>query len=451
MAPVQCKIAGGMATPAFEMPESSSMKELKIMIKAITGICVDRQTLRFNRGGVELENVRSVGSYGFREEALIHLDVTPLPGDPEFDIFLRLSDRALTTMKVKETYTVGYLRQKIKHLLNIPIDKIALIRLDDSPMKEYYLNKELRLSDYYICNNNDDDDLPSTSLLGFEVMVVWQRHLQSLIRQVRRRAEHNYIASSANFSAITTTTATRSDSSVLTGELPCLQRLWKLPSANVSTRPFYRLLQQSGISSSRKLLADSSEEQPVSSLLTPVLAIGSGKTEEQNAVSKPEKVQAVLKGIKMSPKKLNLVAALVRGMRVEDALLQLQVTVKRAAKTVYQVIHSARANATHNHGLDPDRLLVAESFVGKGFFKKRVAYHAKGRSGVREKPECRLTVVVRETTPEEEAKIAKLRVHNFRKLTKKERQLVPHKLIETTSIWNRKGKAADRQPSGMAA
>lgn len=130
-----------------------------------------------------------------------------------------------------------------------------------------------------------------------------------------------------------------------------------------------------------------------------------------------------------------------------------------------QVIHSARANATHNHGLDPDRLLVgnykkwippscfyfeacllyifilltAEAFVGKGNFLKRVSYHNKGRSGMMTIPECRLTVVVREITPEEEAKIAKLRVLNFVKLTKRERRLVPHKLIETTPIWNRKG------------
>ncbi|KAK3002967.1 hypothetical protein RJ639_019030 [Escallonia herrerae] len=141
-----------------------------------------------------------------------------------------------------------------------------------------------------------------------------------------------------------------------------------------------------------------------------------------------------------SPKKVNLVAALVRGMCVEDALLQLQVTVKRAAKTVYQVIHSARANATHNYGLNPDRLLVAEAFLGKGYFKKRVAYHSKGRHGIKVRPECRLTVVVREITPEEEAEIARLRVSNFLKLTKRERRLVPHKLIETTPIWNRKGK-----------
>lgn len=94
--------------------------------------------------------------------------------------------------------------------------------------------------------------------------------------------------------------------------------------------------------------------------------------------------------------------------------------------------------------------LAAEAFVGKGFFKKRVSYHAKGKCGIKVRPECRLTVVVRETTPEEEAEIARLRVHNFRKLTKRERRFVPHKLIETTPVWNRKGKAS-HDPSGMTA
>lgn len=249
--------------------------------------------------------------------------------------------------------------------------------------------------------------------------------------------EHNYNVS-ANFSC------SRLESSPLVGALPYLQRLWKLPSATIP-RPYYYYFQQLGISSSRQLLADS-DVTPVASPLTPALALNGGKTEDQKVVSKPSKVQAVLKGIKQSPKKVNLVAELVRGMRVEDALLQLQLTVKRASKTVYQVIHSARANATHNHGLDPDRLLVAEAFVGKGFFKKRVSYHAKGKCGIKVRPECRLTVVVREMTPEEEAKLAKLRVSNFRKLSKRERRLVPHQLIETTSIWNRKangGVASD--------
>ncbi|KAF5737396.1 39S ribosomal protein L22 mitochondrial [Tripterygium wilfordii] len=185
-------------------------------------------------------------------------------------------------------------------------------------------------------------------------MAGWQRNLQTIVRQFGKRVAHNY-PSSANFSA------SRLESSLAPGELPFLQRLWKLPDTNVS-RPFYRYLQESGISSSRKLLAGASDEKPIASPLTPTLALSSGKSENQKAASKPAKVQAVLKDIKQSPKKVNLVAALVRGMRVEDALLQLQVTVKRASKTVYQVIHSARANATHNHGLDPDRLLVGKCF-----------------------------------------------------------------------------------------
>lgn len=142
-----------------------------------------------------------------------------------------------------------------------------------------------------------------------------------------------------------------------------------------------------------------------------------------------------------------------------------------------QVIHSARANASHNHGLDPERLivgnficykllavklfchfvflftddvafmfLIAEAFVGKGDFKRRISYHGKGRSGVMHRPESRLTVVVREITPEEEADIARLKVHNFKKLTKRESRLVPHQLIETNPVWGRKNKSS-RQDS----
>ncbi|KAK2655345.1 hypothetical protein Ddye_008397 [Dipteronia dyeriana] len=270
-----------------------------------------------------------------------------------------------------------------------------------------------------------------------------QRHLRSALHHLGKRVEHNYTAS-AKFSCA------HYEPSRFPGGLPHIQSLWRSPSTNKS-RPLYQYLQQLGISSSRKLLVNLSDETPTSSPLTSALTIGSGKAEDKKVVSKPAKVQAILKGIKQSPKKVNLVAALVRGMRVDDALLQLQVTIKRSAKTVYQVIHSARANATHNHGLDPDRLLVAEAFVGKGFFQKRVSYHAKGKHGIKVRPECRLTVVVREMTAEEEAEIARLRVHNFRKLTKRESRLVPHKLIETTPVWNRKGKKASSPEPSMAA
>lgn len=81
-----------------------------------------------------------------------------------------------------------------------------------------------------------------------------------------------------------------------------------------------------------------------------------------------------------------------------------------------------------------------EAFVGKGLYLKRLSYHAKGRCGVMVRPRCRLTVVVREATAEEEAKIAKLRVSNYKKLTRKERQLMPHRLIEVSPRWARKRK-----------
>jgi large subunit ribosomal protein L22 len=81
-----------------------------------------------------------------------------------------------------------------------------------------------------------------------------------------------------------------------------------------------------------------------------------------------------------------------------------------------------------------------EAFVGKGLYLKRLSYHAKGRCGMMERPRCRLTVVVREATAEEEAKIAKLRVMDYKKLSRKEKQLMPHQLIEVSPRWARKVK-----------
>ncbi|KAF8112608.1 hypothetical protein N665_0063s0093 [Sinapis alba] len=263
-------------------------------------------------------------------------------------------------------------------------------------------------------------------------MAGWQRNLQ-LIRQVARRVTNSNV-STANYS------------SARSLESPFSKGYFLRPT--YSSTPLHHYLQQVGISTSRNLKAG---EEPVSSPLSSPALLGTGKEEgeEQKIIPKRKKVQAVLKAIKQSPKKVNLVAALVRGMRVEDALMQLQVTVKRASHTVYRVIHAARANASHNHGLDPDRLIIAEAFVGKGLFKKRISIHGKGKCGLMIRPECRLTVIVRETTPEEEAEIAKLKVHNFKKLTKRERRLNPHKLIETTPIWNRRGTKANHRSSEL--
>ncbi|KAL3699644.1 hypothetical protein R1sor_017666 [Riccia sorocarpa] len=127
------------------------------------------------------------------------------------------------------------------------------------------------------------------------------------------------------------------------------------------------------------------EEEPVRSPLSQAPGPLQGSTGGKLGVSDIKSAQAVLTGIRMSPQKLNMMAEMVRGMRVEDALNQMAVSVKRAAKTVTKVMHSAQANAVHNYGLNKDRLVVAEAFVGKDKFLKRPRPHGKGKAGKMER------------------------------------------------------------------
>ena len=100
--------------------------------------------------------------------------------------------------------------------------------------------------------------------------------------------------------------------------------------------------------------------------------------------------------IRGSARKLNLVAALIRGRKVGDALNVLQFSPKAMADDVRKVLASAVANAENNHNLDVDALVVSEASVGKSITMKRFATRARGRSTRIEKPFSRLRVVVRE-------------------------------------------------------
>jgi len=100
--------------------------------------------------------------------------------------------------------------------------------------------------------------------------------------------------------------------------------------------------------------------------------------------------------IRVSPRKLNLVAASIRGLRAETAVNQLTFSKRRIAVEVKKVLQSAIANAENNHQLDVDRLYVAEAYVGKGMVMKRFKARARGRAGRIEKPFSNLTVIVRE-------------------------------------------------------
>ena len=100
--------------------------------------------------------------------------------------------------------------------------------------------------------------------------------------------------------------------------------------------------------------------------------------------------------IRGSARKLNLVAGLIRGRKVEEALNILQFSPKAMATDVRKVLASAVANAENNHNLDVDALVVSEASVGKSLSMKRFMTRARGRSARIVKPFSRLRVVVRE-------------------------------------------------------
>ncbi|MCD7061223.1 50S ribosomal protein L22 [Pelagibacterium xiamenense] len=117
---------------------------------------------------------------------------------------------------------------------------------------------------------------------------------------------------------------------------------------------------------------------------------------KRERVLKDNEAKAVLRMVRTSPQKLNLVAAMIRGKKVEKALADLQFSHKRIAGPVKKTLESAIANAENNHGLDTDALVVSEAFVGKALVMKRFHARARGRGARIQKPFSHLTIVVRE-------------------------------------------------------
>ncbi len=111
---------------------------------------------------------------------------------------------------------------------------------------------------------------------------------------------------------------------------------------------------------------------------------------------KDNEAKAVCRMIRVSPQKLNLVAQLIRGKKVDRALADLTFSHKRIALDVKKTLESAIANAENNHSLDVDDLVVAEAFVGKALVMKRFHARARGRASQVQKPFSNLTIVVRE-------------------------------------------------------
>ncbi len=118
---------------------------------------------------------------------------------------------------------------------------------------------------------------------------------------------------------------------------------------------------------------------------------------------KDNEAKAVARTLRVSPQKLNLVASMIRGKKVNAALADLTFSRKRIADTVKKTLQSAIANAENNHDLDVDSLIVAEAYVGKSIVMKRFHVRGRGRASRIEKPFSHLTIVVREVAEKGEA------------------------------------------------
>ncbi|HSX24275.1 MAG TPA: 50S ribosomal protein L22 [Candidatus Saccharimonadales bacterium] len=123
-------------------------------------------------------------------------------------------------------------------------------------------------------------------------------------------------------------------------------------------------------------------------------------------------VTAKAKGVRMSPRKVAVVADLVRGRSVEDAITILEHTPRRSALAVRKVIESARANADHNHNYKPESLQITAIRVSSGPSIKRYRTASHGRalpflrrsSHIYVEVDGEIRVAKKPTAPKKEAK-----------------------------------------------
>jgi large subunit ribosomal protein L22 len=120
-----------------------------------------------------------------------------------------------------------------------------------------------------------------------------------------------------------------------------------------------------------------------------------GKEKNPRRVADNE-AMAKLRMLKTSSQKLNLLAGLIRGKKVDKALNDLTFSKKRIAADVKKCLQSAIANAENNHNLDVDELIVSEAYVGKNLTMKRGRPRARGRFGRIIKPFSEITIKVRQ-------------------------------------------------------
>ncbi|CAK7343926.1 unnamed protein product [Dovyalis caffra] len=145
MAPIMCTIVGAKVTLAIEMFPLYTIGEVKQKITELTNLNRNRLTLRGSHYLEELEDYLTLEECRYKGEATIHLDVSPLSGNPEFDLVVGLPENGWKAVRVRETITVAELKDKIMDRWGIPTDKMTLIRLNTTVDDD-----SSRLIDYYI-------------------------------------------------------------------------------------------------------------------------------------------------------------------------------------------------------------------------------------------------------------------------------------------------------------
>ena len=120
-----------------------------------------------------------------------------------------------------------------------------------------------------------------------------------------------------------------------------------------------------------------------------------GKPKRERQLAEDE-ARAVTRNLRISPQKLNLVAGMIRGKKVGQALADLTFSRKRIAQDVKKTLESAVANAENNHDLDVDELIVSQAYVGKNLVMKRYRARARGRGARILKPFSQITIVVKQ-------------------------------------------------------
>lgn len=155
--------------------------------------------------------------------------------------------------------------------------------------------------------------------------------------------------------------------------------------------------------------------------------------------------RAVARHIRISPRKLNLVAQLIRGKNCGRALTDLEFCKRRVAQDVKKVLESAVANAENNHQLDVDRLFVKEATVGKAFVMKRFRAGSRGRVSRRQKPFSRLTIVVQERGTEQKKATPKAQPKKATKKTADKASAAPAKKKAPSSTAKKKKTSTKKE------